>query len=98
MRGVAAGGSAQRGTSGAANGGGGAQRSPDPEALCLGPLVLEAFEDGHAVLAAEAEAVDEDVVDGLAAWFPGHVVEIALGVGRELVDGGRDAAGLDCFH
>src|SRR5207253_848427 len=55
------------------------------------------LEHGHAVLAAETEAVHDDVADRQLAGFPWHVVEVTLGIWRELVDGGRDATRLQRF-
>src|SRR5438128_5744073 len=52
---------------------------------------LPLLEHGHAVLAAEAEAVHDDVADRQLAGFPWHIVEVTLGIWRELVDGWRDA-------
>src|SRR6266511_411376 len=69
-------------------------RPPAGEALAFSPL----FEDGDAVLATEAEAVHQHIVDVVLAGFPRHVVQVALGVGGELVDRGRDAACFQGFH
>src|SRR5437764_13509384 len=62
-----------------------------PRTPTSGPSALVPFfKNSHAILSAEAEAVDEGVADGQGARLPGDVVEIALGVRRELVDGRRN--------
>src|SRR5207244_12504796 len=47
------------------------------------------LEHGHAVLAAETEAVHDDVADRQLAGFPWHVVEVTRGIWLEPVGGGR---------
>ena len=54
------------------------------------------FEDKDAVLAAEAEAVDERGTDLHGAGFVGYIVEVAVRIGVVKVDCGWGDAVLDC--
>src|SRR5262245_58182071 len=55
-----------------------------PDGQAASPLELAHHQ--RDVLAAEAEAVAQGVPDGVLAGGVGHVVEVALGVGRLVVD------------
>src|SRR5438874_1164764 len=58
-------------------------------------LILPGFEGEDAVLAAEAEAVDEGGADFPVARLVGDVVEVTFGVAVVVVDGGWDDAVVD---
>src|SRR4051794_13928027 len=66
-------------------------RAPDPPSGRYFMMTsAESAQDQARVRAAEAEAVRDDVVDAPLARAVRHVVEIALGVGRRVVDRRRD--------
>src|SRR5437588_9723595 len=52
-------------------------------------LSFPGFHNDHAVLPAEAEAVDEGCPDLHGAGLVGNVIEVAGGVGELVIDGGR---------
>src|SRR5215216_5410570 len=61
-------------------------------------LLFKAFEEQRGVGAAEAEAVRERVVDPRLARLVGDVVEVALGVGVDVVDRRRELPLVDGEH
>src|ERR1044071_611353 len=58
-------------------------------------LLLIPLEEQRRVRPAEAEAVRERVVEARLAWLVGDVVEVALGVWVDVVDGRREPPVVD---